>query len=51
MQAEQDMEALLLLGDREIAHGEADKILTRALKLLGYRRLVDLYEQVPKWYA
>jgi hypothetical protein len=53
MQAEKDMEAVLLMGDGdpEVSHGEADAILCRALKLLGYRHLVDLYERVPKWYA
>ncbi len=53
LQAERDMEAVLLTGDgdKDAAHGEADRILCRSLKLLGYRRLVELYEQVPKWYA
>lgn len=53
LQAEKDMEAVLLLGDAdpEVAHGQADEILCRALRLLGYRRLVALYEDVPKWYA
>jgi len=51
LQCEKDMEAVLLLRDRETAHSEADEILARALKLLGYRRLVELYEQVGKWYA
>ena len=50
---ERDMEAVLLRGDgdMEAVHAEADAILCRALKLLGYRRLVRLYDDVPKWYA
>ncbi len=51
LQCEKDMEAVLLVTDQESAHAQADEILCRALKLLGYRRLAELYEGVGKWYA
>lgn len=38
-------------GDLEIAHVEADCILTDLLKKLGYEKTVAAYERVGKWYA
>lgn len=35
----------------EEEHQEADDILCRLLRELGYVEVVDLYHQVPKWYA
>ena len=33
------------------AHIEADELLKQLLTDLGCKRLVELYRQVPKWYA
>ena len=45
------MRALIEHPDQEHAHYEADRILSRSLRILGYRDLIRLYEQVGKWYA
>ena len=37
--------------DIEMAHVEADDVLTDLLTSLGYQDVVDAYEEVPKWYA
>ncbi len=37
--------------DTENWHGEADKALCLFLRSLGYDKLVDEWEKVPKWYA
>lgn len=37
--------------DIESAHGEADDVLCELLVALGYEDVVDLYREVPKWYA
>lgn len=38
-------------GDPEWAHAAADDILCEVLRRLGYNKLIDLYEDVEKWYA
>lgn len=38
-------------GDPEAGHCMADALLMRLLSDLGYGDLVDLYEQVEKWYS
>ena len=38
-------------GDAEDWHDEADRILCEQLRRLGAHELVDLYEEVEKWYA
>ena len=37
--------------DWEFAHADADDILTKVLKLMGYTELVERYGEVGKWYA
>ena len=37
--------------DSELNHVEADDILCEFLEKLGYKRLVDVYRLVDKWYA
>jgi len=37
--------------DPEEAHFRADKVLCEILKELGYGDIVELWEEVPKWYA
>ena len=37
--------------DYEVAHLNADSILTEFLLKLGCKELVEKYEQVHKWYA
>ena len=48
-----DMEHQVELGlsDPEVAHGEADEILCRVMRYLGFGDLVDLWDEVAKWYA
>ena len=50
-EAIEEMKKLVNSGDTEVAHIEADDILCDVLKKLGYEELVDVYEQVGKWYA
>jgi hypothetical protein len=38
-------------GDEEQNHIEADKILCKFLKSLGYSDIVREYVKIPKWYA
>ena len=37
--------------DIEVSHSDADSILCEMLERLGYSEVVDLYHDVPKWYA
>ena len=37
--------------DREMAHAEADAVLCKLLRKLGYGDVVDEYHKVDKWYA
>jgi len=38
-------------GDKEVPHCEADDILCELLISLGYKDVVDEYEEIEKWYA
>lgn len=38
-------------GDIEIAHALADKLLCDLLRALGYEQGIEVYEELPKWYA
>lgn len=38
-------------GDTEVAHAKADDVLTELLLSLGYEKVVNAYNKVPKWYA
>ncbi len=44
-------EIVILEGNYEIGHSTADWILCEFLEELGHKDLVDLYDQVGKWYA
>ena len=37
--------------DIENGHVDADKILCDILLELGYKKLVECYRDVPKWYC
>ena len=37
--------------DEETGHGNADEILCDILRRMGYRRIVRLFERLPKWYS
>ena len=37
--------------DEEGAHVRADDLMTRCLYSLGYTEGVDIFIQMPKWYA
>lgn len=45
------MRALQNSSDAKDAHGKADDILCEALKVFGCNKLIELYEQIEKWYA
>lgn len=52
-ECEDDMREIVSRGVAEIerAHSDADAVLVRALRLLGYGTLCDLWDDVEKWYA
>lgn len=50
-QYEKDMAEWIDGGDIEICHSEADRILAEFVTELGYKKLIDLYNKVDKWYA
>jgi hypothetical protein len=37
--------------DIEAAHCDADDILCEILIKLGYKKIVDIYKCIPRWYA
>lgn len=37
--------------DTETAHANADDLMCRVLRELGYGEGVDIFESTPKWYA
>lgn len=37
--------------DPEVAHALADDILCDVLTELGYKKLVDLFHEVDRWYS
>ena len=37
--------------DEEITHAEADDLMCNLLRELGYGEGVDVFEDMPKWYA
>jgi hypothetical protein len=37
--------------DVESGHREADDILLEILSHIGFREAVDLWKEIPKWYA
>lgn len=38
-------------GDWEYLHSEYDAVLCELLRELGYGRVVDIWNDTPKWYA
>ena len=38
-------------GDNECAHRNADYIMCELLERLGYKEVVEKYNEVSKWYA
>ena len=38
-------------GDNECAHRNADAIMRELLERLGYKEVVEKYNEVSKWYA
>lgn len=38
-------------GDTEMDHCEADDLMCALLRSLGYGEGVDIFEEMPKWYA
>jgi len=38
-------------GDTEVAHGKADDALADLLLELGFQKVVEVYSDIPKWYA
>lgn len=51
IEAMDDIHATCFTGDTVVDHVRADSVLCRFLRDLGYNNLVDLYEQVDKYYA
>jgi len=47
----EQMRTLQNNSDIEDAHGKADDILCEALKMFGCNELIELYEQIDKWYS
>lgn len=45
------MRGIAGIGDTEIAHGAADRMLAELLVSLGFKLTVEAYESVNKWYA
>ncbi|MEQ3423051.1 MULTISPECIES: hypothetical protein [Citrobacter freundii complex] len=39
------------IGDKEIAHCNADDVICDLLKALGYEDVVKEYDEIDKWYA
>lgn len=37
--------------DTEEAHADADNVLCDLLEALGYKKVVEAYNKVSKWYA
>lgn len=37
--------------DTEVAHSDADELLTELLEDLGYKRVVSVYRKIKKWYC
>jgi hypothetical protein len=37
--------------DEEVAHGRADDVLCELLRVLGFGEVVEIFENIDKWYA
>ena len=38
-------------GDEEIRHVDADDLMCELLRSLGYGEGIEIFEDMPKWYA
>ncbi len=47
----EQLKKLTSMTDTERAHADADDLLCKFLKHLGYTEIVDLYNSIGKWYA
>ncbi|MBC2612808.1 MULTISPECIES: hypothetical protein [Citrobacter] len=45
------LKILQRMGDKEIAHCNADDVICELLKALGYEDVVKEYDEIDKWYA
>lgn len=45
------LKILKCMGDKEIAHCNADDVICELLKTLGYEDVVKEYDEIDKWYA
>lgn len=50
-QALAELRECATMDDAETAHIEADDVLCELLCALGYNDVVEVWGQVPKWYA
>lgn len=48
---QKEMERIAMLGDAEIRHNEADKLMCYVLETLGYHGGVKAFQDMEKWYA
>lgn len=46
-----ELKDLMHAYDPENAHVRADEILCELLELLGYKDFVEMFAEVPRWYA
>lgn len=51
IEAMDELDATCFTGDPELDHRRADSILCKFLRDLGYDDLVDLYEQVERYFV
>jgi len=47
----QRMRDIARMGDEESAHSQADDLLCEVLKQHGYGVGVEIFQNMPKWYA
>lgn len=50
-QAVKELKRLQTCDDTEVAHADADDVLTELLKNLGCAEVVEEYEKIDKWYS
>lgn len=50
-QAIAELKACQVPGDTEASHANADEVLCKFLKAIGYADVVAEYEKVEKWFA
>ena len=47
----EEMQRIARIQDPEISHIEADELMCKQLRTLGYGDAVDEFIEMPKWYA